>query len=100
MHDRVEFVAVKKKVYGCRIAQIDPMDWNFARNRGHIRPLDLRIVKVVEIVQDRNFMSGREQLLEKVRADKARSACDQNAHRATVKMEPSAGKQRTTLRRS
>jgi hypothetical protein len=76
------------------------MNRNVSGNRGQIRPLNLWIVKVVEIVENRNLMSSREQLLDKVRADKARSARDQNAHRATVKMKPSTSKGRTMVARA
>jgi hypothetical protein len=42
----------------------------------NVRVLDLRIVKIIEIVQDDDFMSHSEQLLGKVGADKAGTACD------------------------
>jgi hypothetical protein len=38
--------------------------------------LDLRIVKIIEIVQDDDFMPRSEQPLGKVRPDKAGAACD------------------------
>jgi hypothetical protein len=38
--------------------------------------LDLRIVKIIEIVQDDDFMPRSEELLGKVRPDKASAACD------------------------
>jgi len=46
----------------------------------NVRALDLRIVKIIEIVQDDDFMPRSEQLLGKVRPDKAGAASDQNSH--------------------
>ncbi len=49
--------------------------------------LDLRIVKIIEIVQDDDFMPDRDQLLGKMRPDKAGAACDQNSHGATLAID-------------
>ena len=52
MHDDVEFFAVKKRAHRVAVAQIDLMNLNLVRHRRDIRALDLRIVKVVEIVEN------------------------------------------------
>ena len=36
------------------------MDRNFAGDGRNVRPLDLGIVKIVEIVENRNVVAGRE----------------------------------------
>jgi len=48
----------------------------------NVRVLDLRIVKIVEIVEDDDFIPDAEQLLDKMRPDEAGAARDQNSHRA------------------
>jgi hypothetical protein len=53
------------------------------REASNIRVLDRRIVKIIEIVQDDDFMPDSEQLLGKVRPDKAGAACDHNSHKAS-----------------
>jgi len=46
----------------------------------NVRMLNPRIVKIIKIVQDNYFMPDSEQLLDKMRADKAGAACDQDSH--------------------
>ena len=47
---------------------------------GDICLLDLRIVKIVEVIQDGHFAPGREQFFDQVRADETRAASDKNSH--------------------
>src|SRR5437762_13774843 len=47
---------------------------------GDICVLDLRIVKIVEVIQDGHFAPGREQFFDQVRADETRAASDKNSH--------------------
>jgi hypothetical protein len=76
MRHGVEFFPVKKQVHRAAVAQVDPMNRGIPRHRFDIGALDLRVVKVIEIVEDRDFVSRAEQLFHQVRADKARSARD------------------------
>jgi hypothetical protein len=46
----------------------------------NVRVLDLRMVKIVEIVQDDDFMPDSEQLLGKMRPDKPGAASDHDSH--------------------
>ena len=48
----------------------------------NVRVLNVRIVKIVEVVQNDDSVSGGEQLLNQMRADETRSACDENSHTA------------------
>jgi hypothetical protein len=50
----------------------------------NVRVLDLRIVKIIKIVHDDDFMPGGEQLLNQMRPDKAGTACDQDPHGAKL----------------
>ena len=59
--------------------------------------LDLWVVKVVKIVENRNGVAGRKQLFDEMRADEPRTTRDKNSHRASVKMKASASKGRTSL---
>jgi hypothetical protein len=49
-----------------------------------VRVLDLRVVEIIEIIQDDDFMPHIEQLLGKMRPDKAGTACDQDSHGAKL----------------
>ena len=60
MRHGVEFFPVKKQVHRAAVAQIDSMNRDVAGHRFDIGALDLRIVKIVEIVEDRDFVSGGE----------------------------------------
>ena len=55
------------------------------RDCGDVRPLDLRIVKLVKIIEDRHLMPSSEQFLGKMRADEPGAACHQNSHRRSPK---------------
>src|SRR5437763_16794842 len=47
---------------------------------GDIRLLDLRIVEIIEVIEDHDGVSCRQQVLNEIGADKTGSACDQNSH--------------------
>jgi hypothetical protein len=49
-----------------------------------VRALDGRVVKVVEVVEDRDFVAEREAFLDKMRADETSAAGHENLHRGTV----------------
>jgi hypothetical protein len=60
MRDGIEFFSVKKQIHRCGISQIDSVYRDFPGDALNIRPLDLRIVKVVEVVENRDIVAGRE----------------------------------------
>src|SRR5947207_13697819 len=47
---------------------------------GDIRLLDLRIVEIIEVIEDHDGVSCREQVFNEMGADKTGSSCDQNSH--------------------
>ncbi len=47
---------------------------------GNVSVLDLRIVKIIEVVEDGDFVPSREELLDKVRPDETSASSDQNSH--------------------
>ena len=47
---------------------------------GDICLLDLRIVKIVEIIEDRHGVSRREQPFNEMGTDETSPSCDQNSH--------------------
>jgi hypothetical protein len=51
---------------------------------GDICLLDLRIVKIVEVIEDDNGVSCCEQAFNEVGANETGSACDQDSHGARV----------------
>ena len=52
---------------------------------GDICLLDLRIVEIVEVIEDHDGVSYREQSFNEMGADKTGSACDQDSHLTTNK---------------
>jgi hypothetical protein len=89
MHDGVYFLAGKHSSDRIVLSKIDVTNGYVFCETSNVRALDLRIVKIIEIVQDDDFMLHGEQLLGKVRPDKAGAACDQDSHGAKL---PTDGK--------
>jgi hypothetical protein len=51
---------------------------------GNVCVLYLRIVKIIEVVENGDFMPGREQLLDKMRPNETGAACDENSHGSSL----------------
>ena len=47
---------------------------------GYVGVLDLRLIKIVEVIEDDDSMSGHQKLLDKMRSNKTRATCHQNSH--------------------
>ena len=58
MRDHIEFFSPEYLRDFLAVAKIDIVHCDIFRDRGNIRALDLRIVKIVEIIEDRDVMSG------------------------------------------
>src|SRR5262245_47320131 len=84
VHDGICSFAVKHSSHRFALAKIDMANRYVAQKPGNVRVLDLRIVKIVEVVQDDNFMPGGEQLLNKMRPNETRAACYQDPHGAKL----------------
>ena len=95
MDDGVDFLAMKNIAYRARVAQIGVIHRYFVRDGGDVSAFYLRIIKVVEVVQDRDLVPAVEQLLDKVRADESGATRDENSHGASVRRKRRAGKERT-----
>ena len=80
VHDGVYFFAAKHSSDRVALSKIDVTNGYVFCETSNVRVLDLRIVKIIEIVQDDDFMPHSEQLLGKMRPDKAGAACDQDSH--------------------
>ena len=59
---------------------------------GDVCLLDLRIVKIVEVIEDDDGVSSRQQALNEMGADETGSACDQNSHEARVDLQSAIAK--------
>src|SRR5712691_9958028 len=82
VHDGVYFFAAKHSSHRVALSKIDVANGYVFCEISNVRVLDLRIVKIIEIVHDDDFMPASEQLLNQVRPDKAGAACDQDSHKA------------------
>ena len=80
MRDRVNFLPMKQITHRRAVAKIDVADGYVFRKTGNVRALDLWIVKIIEVIDDDDFMPGLQQLLDKMRPDETRAACDQDSH--------------------
>src|SRR5215468_12739292 len=80
VRDCVNLLAVKQITHRRSVAKIDMADGYVLGKTGDIRVLDLWVVKIIEVVEDDDSMPGRQQLLDKMRPDETRAACDQNSH--------------------
>src|SRR5262245_10131542 len=84
MNDGVYFFAAKHSSHRIVVSKIDVANGYVFCETSNVRLLDLRIVKIVEIVEDDDFMIGSEQLFNQVRPDKAGAACHQDSHGAQL----------------
>jgi hypothetical protein len=84
VHDGVYFFAAKYSSHRVVLSKIDVANGYVFCKISNVRVLDLRIVKIIEIVQDDDFMPASEQLLNQMRPDKAGTACDQDSHGAKL----------------
>jgi hypothetical protein len=82
VHDHVYFFPAKHSSHRVALANVDVANGYVSCQISNVRTLNLRIVKIIEIVQDDDFMSDGEQLLNQMRPDKAGAACDQDSHKA------------------
>src|SRR6476660_2150638 len=82
MHDGVYFFAAKHSSDRIALSKIDMRNGYVFCKTSNVRALDLRIVKIIEVVQDDDFMPAGEQRLNQMRADKAGAACDEDSHKA------------------
>src|SRR5215211_6684376 len=96
MRDDIESLAVKQLADSSGVSEVELMDPDVLDDGRQIVSLRLRIIKIVEVIENCDFVTGSQQFLNKVRTNKPRSARDQSSHRASVKMKPRAGKGRTT----
>jgi hypothetical protein len=76
MHNRIHFFAAKHCSDRVALSKIDLANGYVFCKASNIRVLDLRIVKIIEIVQDDDFVPHSEQLLGKMRPDEAGPACN------------------------
>ena len=91
MRDRVNFLPMKQITHRRAVAKIDVADGYVFCKTGNVRALDLWIVKIIEIVEDDDFMPGRQELLDKMRPDETRAACDQDSHGAKLATDDTDG---------
>src|SRR5439155_22706409 len=78
--NRLKFHALKQSSHRAAIAKIDMVNGHVFGKTGNVCVLYLRIVKIIEVIEDGDFMLGREQLLGEMGADETSAACDQNSH--------------------
>src|SRR6266496_2003534 len=51
---------------------------------GNVCLLDLRIIKIVEVIEDDDLVSALQQLLDEMRSNETRATCHQNSHGAKL----------------
>src|SRR5262249_50261413 len=81
VYDHIYFLAAKHHSHRIVLAQVDVANGYVFCEISNVRVLDPRIVKIIEIVEDHDFMPNSQQLLYKMRPDKTGAACDQNSHK-------------------
>src|SRR6185369_4127132 len=84
MNDHIDFFATKHSSHRVVLSKIDVANGYVFCETSNVHLLDLRIVKIIEIVEDDDVMIGSEQLFNQVRPDKASTACHQDSHGAKL----------------
>ena len=82
MHDHFDFLAAKHCSHCVVLSKVDVANGYVFCETSDVRVLDLRVIEIIEIIQDDDFMPHIEQLPGNMRPDKAGTACDQDSHRA------------------
>jgi hypothetical protein len=62
------------------VPEIEMVNRHIFDDGGNVCVLDLRIIKIVEVIEYGDLMPGREQFLGKMRADETSATGDQNSH--------------------
>jgi hypothetical protein len=68
------------------------------RETGDVCMLDLRIIKIVEVIEDDDLLSARQQLLDEMRSNETRATCHQNSHGAKLATDDQRWTQISRLR--
>jgi hypothetical protein len=97
MRDHVEFFPMKERSQCSIVAQVNLVKGDLILDRSDICALDLRIVKIVEVVENGNVVPSGQDFFGEMRTDKTRPSRNQNSHGASVKMKPNPSKGRSKL---
>ena len=84
MNNHLDFFATKHSSHRVVLPKIDTANGYVFCETSNVCLFDLRIVEIVEIVKDHDFMANAEQLLNQVRPNKAGAACDEDSHGAQL----------------
>lgn len=95
MGDDVKSFVVEQIADGDSVSKIELMDLHLIAHRRQIAALYPRIIKVVEVIENCDFVTGSEQFFDQMRTNKPRAARHQSSHRASVKMNVRRSKART-----
>jgi hypothetical protein len=71
---------MKQISHGRAVSKIDMVNGHIFGEAGNVCLLDSPIVKIVEIIEDYDCVSGRQQVFDEMGADETGTACDQNSH--------------------
>ena len=82
VHNSVYFFPAKHSSHRVALSKIDVANGYVFCKTSNVRVLDLRIVKIIEIVEDDDFMIGSQQPFDQVRPDKTGAACHEDSHKA------------------
>ena len=91
MRDGIDFLPVKQVSHRRAVAKINVADGYVLGKTGDVSLLDPRIVKIIEIVDDDHVVASRQQLLDKMRSNETRAACDQDSHGAKLATDETDG---------
>ncbi len=84
VRNRIQFLSAKHRFNRFGVAKIGAANGYVTRKTGNVRMLDLRIVEIIEIIENDDLMPARKQLFGKMRADKTGPTCDENSHGAKL----------------
>src|SRR5918996_3227079 len=84
MGDRFKFGALRHIVHLGAVPEIDMVNGCVLGETGNVCVLNLRIVKIIKVIENGDFMSGREQLLDKMRPNETSATGHENSHAARL----------------
>ncbi len=88
MNDRVRPLVFENRSKPVRVTDIELVDADAVLNRCQVTMFDGRVIKVVEIVNDRHRLTACHQPLHHVRSNEPGPACHQHSHQVSWYQDP------------
>ena len=95
MNNGFNFFPMKNLPHSTGITQISVMNGDLIGDARDVAMLNCGVVKVIEVVQNRNLMPFAQECLDQMRANESSAASNEDLHGASVRTKRYPSKRRT-----